>query len=140
MTQSPELTAVLDAVGVPFALRAGERLLAAKLTDDSAVISIEYQVVTETSREWRISARGTRMLAWTNRHGRWEFLGTFSNPDPEFVPEVHIKYGNIVTPREARQQLEWERLCYRPGTDQTPLDNYDRTLEGLTTDRMERHW
>jgi hypothetical protein len=140
VTLPPEVAEVIAVVGVPFALKPHEKLIGAKLTDTTAVISLEILVVTETTREWKISAKGVRMMVWQKADSVWSYTGTFTTWDEDFKPEIHVRVGRIVTPQEAREAMDWDRLCYRPGSDRSPLDNYGRVLSGSTTPKMERHW
>ena len=69
-------------------------------------------------------------------------------PKPPYLMEGYGDLQDIVakyngrTPDEHRAKLLFEAECYRPGTDTSPMDNFDRTAAypSMATEPMRKHW
>ena len=115
-----------------------------KIVFDLGVISILIRTAdtTEYRSEYRIKQTGKRLIVLTS-----------SDPDDEWAPwsidEIEnwdadsgtrlIRGDKYLTVKEAADQQEWERICYRPGTSKTPMDNYFAT-DSTYAPKMEKHW
>lgn len=134
--------------GLVTILRAFDTVEQVKLEDDKAVMKVETFSFDDTTHEYRFKRRGVRMIGYqrvdVNMGDRtvpgWVKVADMTIWDDSFVPFVQAKHGRSVSPREYAEQKQWERDCYRPGTDRQPLDNYSRVLAGPTTPAMERYW
>jgi hypothetical protein len=136
------VTEVKHITGTRIHLRDYESVLVYNKWDNAIQLSIETFDVQVLVREDRYNARGQRILIWARKNDRWylDFDGTVW--DEEFIPYVYEKVGRRKTAEEFTDQREWEQMCYRPGSKQTPLDSYSRVTDPCirSTDKMERHF
>lgn len=142
-TRKMELKALCALIGRPVRIGAYESIDEIKLESDKASLRVIVHVITENHRELTIAQRGVRLMGWTrNESGPWNCEGVFTIWDEEFAPVIHIKRGRVMTPEQVRVQIDFERMCYRPGTPSQPLDNYDRVLrgDGHNSKKMDKHW
>lgn len=72
---------------------------------------------------WRVVKRGTSLYTFTldERTQVWSLADVFTTWRD--VDELH---GEAAAPHD----LEWEEMCYRPGTAKNPLDNFARRKQG----------
>lgn len=141
-------------IGESLRLKPWEAIEKVRFSDDKLVALLSVAEVQETTREVRVKRSGSRMIEWTRVEryfttdtgvkiplpAIWKITAdeTFWN---ESAPEaVHVKWGERKTPEQLAEQREWEKMCHRPGTASTPLDNYDRVLNFKSTEKMERYW
>ena len=148
-TQHQMLAQLATITGHKYQLLAYEQVIDFKVTDESVALTVRVHRVTETNRELRFTHTGMKMLAWRLIDNTWQQVlfptgagmrGSLIMWDESAAPIVHLKYGEARTPAEVTAKREYERMCYRPGTDTQPLDNYDRVLAGCTPAKMERYW
>ena len=108
-----------------------------------AVVTIERWRVTETRTQLKYTAHGLIMRAWEidPGDGDWRERRPMLTWDDDFEPHIVAKY-NGRTPDEHRAKLLFEAECYRPGTDTSPMDNFDRTAAypSMATEPMRKHW
>lgn len=126
--------------GLVIQLRPYENVLKISTEESKAAILIETFKFTDLAREVRFKARGEKLLGFVRVNNVWIPVGELVTWDESFVPFTHVKYGKSVSPREYAARRQWERECYRPGSEITPLDSYQRVLSGPTTEEMERYW
>lgn len=129
-------------------LRPYETYIGYQVSGSFVSFSIETHLVTETRRELRLNKRGVRMVSFVLKDGDWAFEGQLIMWDDDFTPIVTVKSGKILTMTEWRAQRNFERDCHRPGASRMPLDNFDRTFDGLpvggadrlSSPKMQKHW
>lgn len=124
-------------------LRPFEVLLNTSASDTTAMVSIQTFRYSELTAEVRFTGMGTRLTTWVKKDGVWAIEQSLCMTvwDAYFEPVTLLKFDRqYQSPKQKMAQREWERLCYRPGTGRTPLDNYERVLAHPTTDLMERYW
>lgn len=100
------------------------------------------------ARETRFTQRGTRVLAyrWSasgENAGLWQKVtdfGDFVMWEEDYPGEIIVHFGRSNTPESVAERRKYERDCHRPGTDRSPMDNFDRTLDSNSHPKMERHW
>lgn len=126
--------------GLVMRLRPYENVVKVTVDDTKAAILIETFRFKELAREVRFKARGEKLIGFIRAQDVWLPVGELVTWDESFVPFTHVKYGKSVSPREHAARRQWERECYRPGSEVTPLDSYSRVLSGPTTEAMERYW
>lgn len=136
------LAQLTRATGQPLRLRPFERVILVKVTDTEASALIDTYSVRELAREWRLEKHGTKMVSFKRDEStrQWAEVPGLLIWDEDFEPQTIVKFGKSVTPQQYREDIEFARDCYRPGTSRTPLDNYERVLDGPSTPAMERHW
>lgn len=136
------LASVRDHTGFITILRPFETIKKITLTDDTAGIVVETFSFDDRTRDIRFNKRGTKLIAYkrSDETGEWLRNGMVTMWDESFVPFIQAKFGTPVTPTEYAAKRQWERECYRPGTDAQPLDNAARTDAGQTTDTMRKYW
>lgn len=132
-----------------------ESVLEIDVGDESATMKTECYDVRETHRELRIVRKGIRLYGWKKPEG--DFIATQVRPwipqgyvtvwDESFVPVIQHKQGKMYTFAEWREQVTFERDCYRPGASRFPIDSYQRVLEGsdcgegsYNPPKMDKHW
>lgn len=87
-------------------------------TDDTITLGIARVWLTETATELRIKKRGTTLYTWKLTPHGWTMIEPLT---------VCWSIAEVFTKRDQRvPDREWESLCYRPGTRQTPMDNLGR--------------
>jgi hypothetical protein len=100
------------------------------ITDERIVVLVHRAKVKESRGGFIITHRGSTLYEFTcNSLGAW-IMGkplTVWNETEEW----HTAFPGL-TPAENAARLEWEELCYRPGTDSFPMDNADRKRQGYT--------
>lgn len=136
------VTEVRHLTGTRIHLRDYESVLTYNKSETMMQLLIETYEVQELVREDRYNARGSRILMWSKRNGKWYLDYDEVIWDENFVPFVFEKVGRRKTADEFTEQREWEQMCYRPGTKANPLDSYSRVCDPVirSTDRMERHF
>ena len=131
------------ALGRPIQLLPYQRVLRVDITDDTVSIVLSVMAYTETSREVRFTKSGIRLKSWKNQNGRWIENEPFTIWDDQFIPYIEARFGRHISVAEYREQRQWEADTYRCGTGRTPMDNFNRTVEGgrdTTTDKMYKYW
>lgn len=110
--------------------------------DDTVVVVLQTYQVKVLVREDRYEKRGVRMLAYKKspNSSRWYVDFDETAWDDDFEPFVYEKIGRRKTAQELIEQREFEKLCHRPGTKRTPLDNFQRVWNDPSTPKMERYW
>lgn len=131
--------------GVRIRLREWESVAFFRETDTSLQVAITTYEVQVLVREDRYKRRGTRALLFTRHPVTDEWLLDWDETiwDSDFEPYVFEKIGRRKTAQELQEQREYEKMCHRPGTSTTPLDSYDRILQGgytPTEKKIERHF
>lgn len=121
--------------GYSVTVRPFERVIKYFASDDRDAVLLETFRYVETRYEFRVTGHGKRLVAFTTSGAQ-----SVTAWDEEFEPFVIRKTGHVRTPTESRDQITFERDCYRPGSFRTPLDNFARVKAGPTTDAMERYW
>lgn len=137
------LTEVYHTTRTRIRLRDYESIVSYRKSETAMALVIETYDVQELVREDRYKAKGQRVLFWfVNPSGQYYLQDDTTLWDDDFEPYVYEKIGRRKTAEETHEQREWEKLCYRPGTKQTPLDSYDRVCDPFyrSTDRMEGHF
>lgn len=127
------------ATGYTIPIRPFERIIKTVVNDDRVAVMVETYRYTETRYEFRFTNHGKRIIEWD--HGRPTSVTMWDDEfGIEFTPFVIRKSGHASTDAEIRDQIAFERDCYRPGTSRTPLDSYRRIQMAPSTDKMERYW
>lgn len=140
------------ALGLPFALRAHQRIVGYSITDETIAVTIEFYLTSETTRELRFTKKGTRMMVWTaaydltgdtshilfGRGGRFWTYQEMVAFDPTFVPYIEHKIGRIESPAEYAERRRWEGEQYRVGSHKSPMDSAQRVCDGPSP--MADYW
>lgn len=128
-------------IGQSLPLKPWESIEKVVIEADEVKVLMNIADVQETAREVRLKRAGKRLIVWKRTAN--PLVWRISDDETfwvESTPVVHVKYGQRRTPEQEADQREYEKMCYRPGTASTPLDNYDRVVAGHTTDKMDRYW
>lgn len=110
-------------------------------SEDTIVVQIVTHEVNERKTQTILTGRGVRLIQYKLVDGSWK--ETFRLPvvwEPDFKPMTYSLFGPGKTPEEWLQAKLFEQMCYRPGSDRSPLDSCSRTSIGYTTPKMARHW
>lgn len=110
--------------------------------DDNNMVRVTLRVAdyTEQARQYVIRRTGLRMICYTPQPGRlrWEreIIEVWDEDSGYIAPKGDYSPGRY------EESAEWAELCYRPGTAQSPLDNWQRTADDpvFSPDRMQKHW
>lgn len=135
-------------------LRLYEQVVKVNLTDDTCTILTEGFIVEHLARETRYKGRYQRMMEYVYKARPdmpgvfyWQRTGEMKIPDPDFIPIAEATHRRVLTPVEWHDKRNFEASCYRPGTKNFPMDNYDRAMiEPGTHDfeqsppKMRKHW
>lgn len=109
-----------------------------EVSDTTVMVTVETYVVKELVREDRYERKGTRFIVFTKGSGNWYIDNDITAWDESFTPIVWDNTGRRKTAQELADQREWEMLCHRPGTARTPLDSYERVLDGCYSDSEKK--
>lgn len=132
--------------GVRLGLKSYESILDYREIGTTAImIQVETFKVKELRRETRYEKRGVRYLIYMKASGtdRWYLDNDLLTWDESYTPTIFDHTGRRPTPEDEAARREWEMLCHRPGSGRTPLDSYERVLDGCYTEsekKMEGYW
>lgn len=114
------------------------------IDETTIVVQLRVYQADERRTEVILKNQGTRLAQYTQTDGVWRQAGpTVTAWDDDFKPVYWSKFGPGKTVEQWYRAREFEASCYRPGTDQHPLDSAHRTsaYDGqYSTTRMVRHW
>lgn len=113
---------VLDHTGYRIKLGMFEEIKAVSIQDECVMVTLSIVEYTETTRQFKITDSGTRIIVMTSADGGWNWD----------VDETEIWTGegwvtkkfDVPTVRQQIDRLDHEQMCYRPGTARQPMDNY----------------
>lgn len=129
------------ATGMRITVRPFETVVKVEVKAHTAAVLIDTYVVDERPREFRFKKHGLKLVSFYRTTVGWVQAGQpFTDWDDEFEPFSQAKFGRSVSPQEYVARRAWERNVFRPGSDITPLDSYQRVLDGPTHPDMERYW
>lgn len=131
------------ALGRVIQLTPYQQVLGVNVTDSDISILLHVMRYSETAREVRFTKSGMRLRSWKKDGKRWIEQEPLTIWDEEFVPYTEVRFGRHVSVDEYREQRQWEAETYRCGTGRTPMDSFNRTVEGgrdSTTDAMYTYW
>lgn len=133
---------IRQAYGLTIRLRPYETIISHTIVaDDHVTVLLETYRVNELVRETRLIGHGQKLVAYRCYNSRWVIDQSMTMWDQQFDEVVYHNGPKYMTDDDRKQQREFEKLCYRPGTAQSPLDNYDRVISGPTvTPAMDRHF
>jgi hypothetical protein len=89
----------------------------------ACTVIVRTHKVRETARGYQVLKAGTKMIAWTRdsvseNWTRREYIAW----DEETEPYFHRTIGRSKSVQETRESEKWADMCYRPGTDKSPMD------------------
>jgi hypothetical protein len=115
------LAFIRDTCGTIIRLQMFESVNGLRVEDDLIVLSVARAKSTELRRGHRVTSRGTTLHTWhlgiDQRWHRGESTTLWWSTD-----ELHAE------PRQ--RDAEWEQMCYRPGSDRSPMDGPVRVSQG----------
>jgi hypothetical protein len=114
-------------------------------SDDQIVVAIKVHEVHEYRTSVVLKNQGTRLIQFRRVDGvGWRQIGLpVTMWESDFTPVHHSIFGPGKTVAEWLQARQFEADCGRPGTDNHPLDSFQRTVvdgPDFTTRKMARHW
>ena len=124
--------------GFHVTLREHETIVSVTYRSNNVSVLIDTYKTQDCVRETRLIAHGRKLKSYNFDGATW-IVQAMTIWDEDFVPVVQKHFNRNLTDAERADQREFEKLCYRPGTPQTPLDNYNRVWNGPTTPEMERY-
>jgi hypothetical protein len=113
------------------AIRLGvlEEVGKSEITEDRIAVLVNRVKYRETRHGIEVLKRGATVYEFTNTPDGWKmsepFTQWWSIPD-----ELHVARPGL-SPEEHAARVEWETLCYRPGTPNFPMDNAERRAQGI---------
>lgn len=141
LTPSQLIGAVEAHMGIKVRLPFHSKADSILIEDDRVGVSYIKYDVTVLSRETRYNGAERVLDVYTHDAGVWSRTDRFSAIDDTFTPHaVHEAATEHRDEAAQRQRRMFEGDCYRPGASRFPMDNAQRTAEGYTTTKMERHW
>jgi hypothetical protein len=128
MSHYQELATVVRLTG--FHIRCGllEEVGAVHIEDDRILVQINRVRAASQKMGLKVTHRGATLHEFTRDGTSW-----VRKAEPITVWWSTDEYHTSVrTPaaEEIAAKRDWEDLCHRPGTGQTPLDNADRQRQG----------
>lgn len=121
-------------------LRAWEEIEKLVITDTQVTVLVETFRYREMARDINFTERHLKMVSFILTENGWVDGPVFSVQDETFIPFTHVKFGRSVSPREYADKKRWEKMTYRVGNAQDPMDNYEVTSGGGSTLKMRKHW
>lgn len=131
------------ALGRPIQLTPYQSVLRVDVTDTDVRVVLHVMKYTETAREVRFTKSGIRLRSWKLNGKLWKENEPFTIWDDDFVPYTEARFGRHISVDEYTEQRRWEAETYRCGSGRTPMDSFNRTVEGgreTTTDKMFKYW
>lgn len=133
------LSAIRQLTGVQIRLGEHDEIKSHQTIEGTTImVAVTTYDVTETSREIRFKRCGWKIYtlkrvgdSGIRPTGQWrtvEVTDVFW--DDQFVPYVFEKFSKYETLQEQADRRDWERMCHRPGSARTPMDNLDRQFQG----------
>ena len=105
------------------------------------LVQLTVFTVEERRTEYLLTARGTRLIQFTETNGRWAQTGKPVTVWESSFSRISVPFfGRGKNMAEWLSDREFTRMCGRPGTSSHPLDSHDRVAQGYSTRRMSRHW
>lgn len=121
LNQYQILTQIRRTTGTNIRLGLLESVAAASITPTRISVSINRARVVSQRWKLQVTARGAEVHTWTLTASGWitaPATAVWWSTDEEHTSSTR------------QSDTEWERLCYRPGTPDFPLDNYERQAQG----------
>ena len=124
MTTKHPLAHVRDTTGKIIHLDLFDEVRDMKATEDEIVLTINTARYKQRRRgEYQITKRGVTMYRWMRDSRTESWVLTDVMPVWWSTDEMFGLY-------DKERDLEWEQMCYRPGTARNPLDGYIRREAG----------
>lgn len=115
------LAVVRDLTGTIIRLQLFEAVSGLRIEDDLIVLKVDRAKSTERRRGFHVHQRGVSLHTWHKATDASWFRGETTTLWWS-TDELHAE------PRV--RDVEWEQLCYRPGTDKSPMDGPVRVAQG----------
>ena len=120
MTIYQALAAIKQRVSLPLRMHEGIIVTGYEITD--AVMTLTVKVHDVTERKLRTIFKPRELRGY-----QWRVLddGTWSEPVVVSAPltaAVTVHATHVTEAEETRERARWAALCYRPGTDRSPMD------------------
>lgn len=128
-----QLVTIKRLTGIQLKLKDYEEIHVVNTDVTCIMVSIVTYSVVETARETRFNKKGWKIYTLKradDQATRWRYEVTDPMWDDDFEPYVYRNYGKYQSQAEITATEEWEKMCHRPGTRMTPLDNLDRQFQG----------
>lgn len=133
---------VKQLTGHQIILKSGESVI--NLVVAPTQVSVVLSVVTSREKGMfiEITGLGTRLYSFTysENTNSWLPIKPITVWAEGFEPQLMRIAGQSITPTEYVEKLWFARECHRPGTSANPMDSFERTLDGYTTNTVQRHW
>ncbi len=128
-------------MGIPIKLPYHSKLEAIVIEDWQVIVRYTRYQAAIMSRETRYTAAWVVAAIYVCVDDAWSFHDTYEAADDTFQPHaVHEAAGEHRDETEQRTRRTFEGDCHRPGASRFPMDNAERTAEGYTTHKMQKHW
>lgn len=110
-------------------------------SDTQITVSITVHQTDERRTSVILTGRGTRLIQFTKSlTGRWSQSSMMTMWDDEFECQTYSLFGPGKSPEEWLHAQIWSRMAHRVGSDNAPMDNFDRVQHDRSTPKMTRHW
>lgn len=112
---------------------------------DEQTIGMQRWKITDKTVVWDAEQCGEEMAhairaADMERAQHWMRMQMLLEKMGDFTPFDIPHYGTFQSASEWADRVKRERMAGRVGTSGAPMDTYERTQAGYTTDRMASHW
>jgi hypothetical protein len=107
------------------------------------VATIRVHEIQERRTAVILKNQGTRLVQFNLVNDVWVQTNTFTLWETDFTPIHHSIFGPGKTVGQWLLARQFESMCGRPGSDNHPLDSFQRTVvdgPDYSTKRMARHW
>jgi hypothetical protein len=132
---------VFDLTGHQIILKSGESVQNLVITPNQVSVVLNVVDWREKGQGFEVKGLGVRLYSFMNNTGSWLPVGKpVTVWEEDFKPEFVRTHGRSVSPTEWVEALWFARECARPGSSSNPMDTYERTLEGYSSDTMQAHW